>query len=451
MSAAAAVQDAFGHIYDRAKGPLARKLVSAAGWSIAAAAVARAAMLISWVFCGRMLTHEEFGSVALIYSTVMLMANVGGLGLGVTASRFVGELRHTDCAKAGRIIAMSSVLSLGSGLLLAGILFSFAGPIAARVLGRENLRASLQVGSIAVLFSALNVHQLGTLSGLHAFRRIAHLSVYTGIFSVVAMLVGLRSGRAIGAIWALALWRVVTWVAHWLVLRQESRSHGILVDFRHWGDERSILWRFSIPALLTSLIVSPATWLCTLMLARSPQGYSQVAVYSAADRLHIALLFVPAAMFSTAMPLLSSMRGQGNAGGFRTVFRANAFAGLTLAGLPALIFIVAAPQLMGFFGKGYVGGAPVLRLLCVAAIGEVINGVIGQTIALRSMWIRLSFDMLLTVTLLSGCYLAIPRWKSSGFAAAYAAAFAVTSVALCVYAVRTRCASGEYSAVSPNS
>jgi O-antigen/teichoic acid export membrane protein len=89
---------------------------------------------------------------------------------------------------------------------------------------------------------------------------------------------------------------------------------------------------------------------------------------------------------------------------------------------------------MRVFGESYVGGATVLRLLCIAAIAEVVNGIVGQVIAIKSMWVRFGFDVLLVCSLLLSSYVLIPRWRGVGFAAAYAVAFFVVAGGLLVYA-----------------
>jgi len=414
--------------------PLTRRFASAAGWSLCAAALSRVMMLAIWVICGRVLVKEEFGALTLIYTTINMLANLGGLGLGVTATRYLGELRYTDPAKAGRLVGMSYVLSLGSGIVMAGALFVAARPVAVHVLGNGTLGHSLQIGALLVLFTAINSHQLGALSGFHAFRQIAVLGFWTGLFALAAVLVGLHYGGLLGAVWALGAWRVLIWLTYHLVLRRECERHGIRIKICQWAEERKLLWQFSVPALLISVVYSPAMWLCSVWLMRTPDGYSQMALFGAADRWHTAILFVPSAMVGAVLPMLSAMLGERNIRGFHKVLYANAAVCFVLVGLPAALFAVAAPLAMRVFGESYVGGASVLRWLCIAAMAEVVNGILGQAIAIKSMWVRFSFDVLLVCLLVLSSYVLIPHWGAAGFAAAYALAFFVVAGGLLIYA-----------------
>lgn len=417
--------------------PLTRRMANAAWWSLCASALARLLMVAVWVICGRTLAKDEFGALTLIYSTINLLGTVGALGLGVTATRYLGELRYSDPVKAGRLMGLSYVLSVASGVIMSAALVLAARPLAVRVLGRADLVPSLQVGAVLVLFCALNAHQLGALNGLHAFRQIANLSFWNGLFAVAAVLVGVHYWGLLGAVYALAAWRLFVWLTHGWVLRREFKRNNIRVAFGQWKEERKFIWQFSLPALLTSLVFPPGMWLCSVWLMRTAGGASQMALFGAADRWHTVILFVPSALFGAVMPMLCATLGEGDHEGFRRVLHLNAAVCLLLAGLPAGLFALAAPMAMRVFGSSYVAGADVLRLLCLAAVAEVVNGVMGQVIALKSMWVRLALDVLLVSCLLLGSYVLIPRWHAFGLAAAYVFAFVMVAAGLLLYARRS--------------
>lgn len=72
-----------------------------------------------------------------------------------------------------------------------------------------------------------------------------------------------------------------------------------------------------------------------------------------------------------------------------------------------------------------------------AAVAEVVNGVMGQVIALKSMWVRFALDVLLVSCLILGSYILIPRWHAFGLAAAYVFAFFMVAAGLLLYARRS--------------
>ena len=74
----------------------------------------------------RILGKAPFGQLGLVQRTLGMFGALAGFGTGTGASKFVAEFRLTNAARAGRIIALSSVVSWSSGIALAAVLFVLA-------------------------------------------------------------------------------------------------------------------------------------------------------------------------------------------------------------------------------------------------------------------------------------------------------------------------------------
>src|SRR5258708_29603429 len=98
------------------------ELATVAGWSFAAALIARSANLLALVICARLLPQEQFGQVAIIQSTVGMFGPIAGLGLSMTTVKFLAEYRASDRERAGRILALSGSAAGVAGLLMTGAL-----------------------------------------------------------------------------------------------------------------------------------------------------------------------------------------------------------------------------------------------------------------------------------------------------------------------------------------
>ena len=66
------------------------------------------------------------------------------------------------------------------------------------------------------------------------------------------------------------------------VIRTESHRQGFETKRNMSSAEWSILWRFTFPALLGSVIVLPSMWISNLILVRHG-GFDQMGIYSAAS------------------------------------------------------------------------------------------------------------------------------------------------------------------------
>src|ERR1700676_5264649 len=81
-------------------------------WSLAGAVVSRGFLLAASVACARFLGKDGFGALGMIQSTAGMFGIFAGLGLGLTATKYVSEFRRQDPAKAGRVLALSASAAL---------------------------------------------------------------------------------------------------------------------------------------------------------------------------------------------------------------------------------------------------------------------------------------------------------------------------------------------------
>ena len=94
---------------------LRARFTTAAFWSIAGAVVSRGCVLLASIACARLLGKTGFGELGMIQSTVGVFGIFAGLGLGLTATKFVSEFRDSDPERVGQILGLSSVTAAVSG------------------------------------------------------------------------------------------------------------------------------------------------------------------------------------------------------------------------------------------------------------------------------------------------------------------------------------------------
>jgi O-antigen/teichoic acid export membrane protein len=414
------------------------RYLGAVTWSIAGLGVSRGATFLASMFTARLLGAESFGGFAIVQSTVSVAAAFAGAGLGVTASRYLAEFRASNPERAGRLLGLASAVALISGAALAFSTFTSAPFIAGHVLHAPALLLPLRIASLLVLFTALNGYQTGALAGLEAFRTMAMVNLCSGVVSCPVIIFGAYRGGISGAVWGLSAAMFATWALNQLTLRHVCVQCGITWAWRDCWSEAHLIYRTSLPVLLSSLIVVPSMWLCNYWVVQRPHGYQQLGIYTAADRYRLLLLFVPGAIGATMLPLLSSFRGGGDGAGFRKLLRANVFVISAIVSVPALFIALCARRAMGYFGPSYLSGAPILVVLSVSAIAESLNAAVGQAVLTSSAWRRFYFDVMLFSIICGAAYLLVPRLGALGLATAYLTGFTCTAAALLIYVRPTK-------------
>jgi O-antigen/teichoic acid export membrane protein len=356
---------------------------------------------------------------------------LAGLGLGITATKYVSELRRLDPLRTGRILALSAAAAFISGSVITLVVILLAPYLAQHVLVAPQLAGPLAVGAGLVLFGALNGAQTGALAGFEAFPTIARVNIYGGLASFPLIVLAASRGGLQGAIWGSVGALAVNWALNHRALRQECAKAGVSLQFVHCSRELSVLHRFSLPAFLGSILVVSAIWACNAMLARQPQGYAELGLYAAADKWRVLIVFVPTHVFAMVMPVLSNLHGEGDGAAFQKVFKANLQLNGSLALVAAVLIAVFAGPLMRVYGNAFRGGRVVLLELAISAIAEVFNGILGLAlVAAHKMWWRFGFAVLFVVLLVGLAWVLIPRRGASGLAAAYGLAYACTNVTL---------------------
>lgn len=412
-------------------GSLRARFAAGAFWSVAGAVASRGFWLAAAIVCARFLGRQEFGALGMIQSTAGMFGVFAGLGLGLTATKYVSELRLQDPVRAGRILALSGSLSFFSGSIVSLLMILLAPYVAKNVLASPQLATPLAIGSGLVFFGAMNGAQTGALAGFEAFRSIARLNIFAGVASFPAIVFGVWCGGLPGALWGSAVALAINWALNHRALRRECARAEISYRFATCHRELNILHRFCLPAFLSSLAVGPAVWFCNALLVRQPQGYAELGVYAAADKWRLLILFAPTSMFGMVVPLLSNLHSEGDGPGFQKVFRANLRLNLGLALAAAFLIAAFAAPLMSAYGHAFRGGQAVLIVLAFSAIPEALNSILGQPlIAAHQMWRRFGFDVALVVVLVGLAWVLIPIWGALGLAASYGLAYAVTSAGL---------------------
>jgi O-antigen/teichoic acid export membrane protein len=409
---------------------LSRRFTSGFTWSMISAATAQGGTFISGVIAARILGRTSFGELAIIQSTVGTIAVFGGLALALTTTKHVAEYRDTDPSRAGRIIALSTTVTVCSAALFSIALFVFSGRLAG-VLHAAYLPVAFEISAIALFFSSLSATQTGILAGLEAFKETTIINFTRGLVGAASLVLGTIWAGLQGAVYATALTAFITWIVCQIVITAQLRRFGIRSSPRGMFREMETLWKFSLPACLSGITVGPILWFLSSMLARQSGGYAELGTFNAAERFRLMLMFAPTCMANASMPVMTSLEGCQLFSRSVRFARAQILGTAIIAAIPAVGLLLAAPLIMTVFGSGYELGATTLRLLALSAIPMALNTVFGQVLLARGFaWSRFGFDALLaSLLVLSGCTL-LPHFHANGLAAAYLVAYTTGTSAL---------------------
>lgn len=377
------------------------RLAHGAFWSTTGAAVSQALMLLTSIILARMLGKEQFGEYGMVFSTVGMFNVVAGFGLGTTATKFVAEYRTTDPARAGRIIGLSSLVALVTGVVASLALVIMAHWLAKTTLAAPALAPYLQIGTGILFFSALNGSQVGALAGFEAFRSIARINLLSGVITFPCVVTAGYIWGLKGVLGGQVVVQMAACVINHLALRTIAREYGVPLGYKGCWQERSVLISFSLPAVLSGIMVSPVNWACAAMLVNQPNGYAEMGVFNAANSWQKAILFFPNCIGAIALPMLSSLHGTKSQMKYnKTLWYNIIFNSISAFTLAACIAIFA-KMIMASYGQSFSYGSNVLILLAFTAALTASAGIIGQAAAsIGKMWWSYVLNMIWALVVL---------------------------------------------------
>ena len=155
---------------------LRSRFASAMVWSVLAAVASRVLGLAATMIAAHLLGKARFGQFGAVLNISNIVGSLAAAGLGVTATRYVADLRVREPERAGRIVALAWLTAVVSGLVLAVLSVATAGWMARTVLHAGSLAGPLRLASVLVLLNGMLAFQNGALAGLEAFRKLARIN-----------------------------------------------------------------------------------------------------------------------------------------------------------------------------------------------------------------------------------------------------------------------------------
>jgi O-antigen/teichoic acid export membrane protein len=347
--------------------PLGSRLARGYFWSFIGSFFSRIIGLIVAMFVARIIGKVGFGEFGMVQSTVGLFGAFAGLGMGLTATKFVAQYRTSDPIRAAAVLSLSSRVAWGSGCLMTAAVFFLAPWLAVHTLAAPHMTSYLRFGSLLLLLGSVAGAQSGALAGFEAFRSIARVNLVTGLSYLPLMIGGAWvrgvEGVVIGFTAATGVSAVLNYIElrkHRLLHRLPQRDESAQIDY-------SLIWKFALPGVLSNVILGSVNWACGALLVNQPEGYAQMGIFNAANNWFNAMVFLPGVLAQVLLPILSSQSNGAGETSSQRVVRLAMKANLLFV-VPLVIGLgLASPSIMSLYGPGFRNGWPTLIAVVVSA------------------------------------------------------------------------------------
>ncbi len=404
-------------------GSLRARFARGSAWSLGGQIASYLVGVVSAALVGRALGVAGFGELGMIQSTVGMFGLLAGMGLGVTNTKFVAELRSSHPQRAGRIMGLSLLVAIISGASVCGLVIGLSPVLAGRTLGDPTLTLPLQIASALLLFESVIGALSGALAGFEAFREIALNTTLRVLLTFPLIVLGAYRLGLTGAALGLAGGALVGLVLYVISTIRVSRRHQCVARFDGLRTELRVLTGFSLPAYVSGAMVTPMIWVARLILFRYPDGSEQMGLFQATWRFQDIISLLGATVGASLLPLLASREGSGST----RLAAGNMLVSWGL-GFFLLAPLMAFPEVVGLlFGGGYAGRPLNVTMVLAMAVTNIIlykQGLARVLTARALLWWGVLSNGVWAATLLLCTWWLAPH-GAVGLAGAFLIAYAV--------------------------
>lgn len=394
-------------------------------WTILGSVFTQILTLATFYFIAKILDVKEYGEFAIVRSTIFMFTIFVGYSLGITATKCIAEFLATDNEKTGKIIGVTLKVSFIVGFIISLTVLICAPFISVYSFNSSSLIEELRISSFVLFFSSLNGSLNGILAGFKSFKLIAKINFCASVFSVFTIPFFSIYFGLYGAMFGLCLNSLILCLINFYFVGVTLKINFIKIEFRGTSSLMSILYKFTLPAMLSGVMGGPVTWICNSMLVRQPNGLEKMAVFDVAYQWRNAVLFVPVLLGQVILPYFSSSSNDPET--FKKMFRANILINFTFSIIVAVLISFFSKIIMGTYGKKYEEGDLLLMVLVFTTVLNSVNSVVGQAIAGKGkMWAGFYLNLIWGTTLIISTYVLLGmEYSSLGLAIAYLISYSV--------------------------
>lgn len=411
------------------------KIWRGTAWTSGANILASAGTFLGNLAIIRLLGLDIVGQLGLIESWVSLITMFSVFGLNLAATKYVSHYWETDKKKIGNVAA--TVLIMGSALSVLVCLITFAAfsflpldsfnPDSIWTTVRTTLSSSTLIIIGLIFITTLRHIVVGLVYGLQAFHIFVIVNIVIGVISF-PLSYGLTARYGLnGALGVRLMLLSVELILLSFVFGQTLSRLEVKLSIRNFQYHTRQLFHFGTPTFLGQLVANPVQTLMVSLLAAQPNGLAQVGLLTTGKRLASLTAFLPAAMATTVMPILSTEWGRGD----RVKFREGTLSVLRMlwfSSLPVIIFFLAAVvTLLGLlYGEEYVGAAGIAAIYLVVQLTVSINETGDRILAAANrMWLSTSNNLVWLVMFLVLALILIPQGQALGYSLAFLFSFSL--------------------------
>lgn len=283
-----------------------QKLVKGSTYTFAAMVSVQMFSILRSIILARLLGPENLGILTILRDIGMIIIPLLMCGIPIAMTKFIAEY-ETNQDKLKRIVSTGFTTVLFISFIGAIIYFVASNFVAVNIYHKPILGMLIKIDAIFIVFSVLMSFGIGILQGFQHIKSMAIINIINAIIILPILYFFIISMNLIGAVVAGAIGTII----HFLtvlkfimpILHEKRLYPRLYID----KDSMSTLLKFSLPLLLSTIILKPAR-LYGLSYLAVFSSYTEVGYFRVATSLFTIALFVPSALSVPLLPMVSELQ-----------------------------------------------------------------------------------------------------------------------------------------------
>ena len=408
-----------------------RHLVSDGFWVIMESIGSRGLTMLSMMVAARTLGSSAFGQLGAIQATLFMLSGLIADALRLTATRQIAAADNRNPTELGRLVGTVFFISSTCATLVTLIMYFLTPLIAKHALNNPSLTPHLRIGLIWLVSEAINGLCIGVLTGLRKFQTMAYVGIISGSLLFGSIYIFASSGLS-AVLWCLATSSAVSLLLRGTIILVELKKHNTKPYVSILHSDIITLKRVSLPALLSSIIFTPANWLVTVMLVNKTNGYHELGLFGIASQWFSLLIFFPNVVGIVLLPYFSKAFGSSDFQSVRAGLKAGTITCLIVSIPTSCIVAIFSETIVGHYGSDYQNGGVALSFTAIAATAGALQNLLGNLlVSIDRMWRALIIQITWAVVYVVSAYAFLTL---IGGASALAAAMLMAYIAKLIHA-----------------
>ncbi len=365
--------------------------------------------MIAGILVARFLGKEVYGEYGIIKTTLIYIEIFSTFGLGYTATKFIADYRKTNPEKVSSVCKAALRITLLTSGLMAFVVLVFAKQIA-EIIDAPHLYNTLRITAAGIIVNAINIAQIGVLSGFAEFKVIARNTTISGVVTFVLTATLTYIWGLNGAVIALVLSYGTQCLLNNISVRALVKQYE-----KPTGSQKELykeLVTFSFPIALQESLYSITSWVISFMLIKLA-GYGELGLYSAAGQWAAIISFIPGILRNVTLSHLSS--NMTNQSAHDKTMTAMLLVNVLSSAVMFIGIVIFQNLICSFYGESFVGLKPVLLVLTFNTIcSNASNVYVQEFMAQGKNWFVLICKMIRDLGTLAFTYFVLVAGNNKG-------------------------------------